>query len=95
LARKVLALIHHLLTNREQYDEVRGILRTVNLPKVRPDQEMDYDEIIQLLTQAGYGVRKLNAAQLSDGDEKRPIRADAFYIQRVVFISAVEPATIN
>jgi len=62
LARKVLALIHHLLTNHERYDEPPGTVRTANLPKVRPDQEMDYDEIIQLLTQAGYVVQKLNAA---------------------------------
>jgi len=34
----------------------------VNLPKVRPDREMDHDEMIQLLMQAGYVVQKLNAA---------------------------------
>lgn len=61
LARKVLALIHHLLTNRERYLDEPGTGKTVNLPKVGPNREMDHDEMIQLLTQAGYVVRKLNA----------------------------------
>jgi transposase len=62
LARKVLALIHHLLTNHERYDEPSGTTKTANPPKVRPDPGMDHAEMIQLLTQAGYVVRKLNAA---------------------------------
>lgn len=61
LARKVLALIHHLLTNHERYSESPGTMKPVKLPAVRPDPGMDHDKIIQLLTQAGYVVRKLNA----------------------------------
>ena len=62
LARKVVAPIHHLLTNHERYDEPSGTTKTANPPKVRPDPGMDHDKMIQLLTQAGYGVQKLNAA---------------------------------
>ena len=62
LARKALALIHRLLANRERYLDEPGTVKTVNLPKVRPDREMDHDEMIQLLMQAGYVVQKLNAA---------------------------------
>ena len=41
LARKVLALIYHLLINRERYLDEAGTVKTVNLPKIRPNREMD------------------------------------------------------
>lgn len=60
-ARKVLALIHHLLTHYEWYSESPRTVKTVKLPEARPRPGMDHGEMIQLLTQAGYVVRKLNA----------------------------------
>lgn len=61
LARKVVSLIHHLLTNHEMYVESPGTVKTVKLPKIRPDPGMDHGEMIQILTQAGYLVKKPNS----------------------------------
>ena len=59
LARKVLCILHHLLTNREMYQE-EGINKKVKIDvgKEFPQQEMGLVEMITYLVRAGYEVRK-------------------------------------
>jgi len=59
LARKVLCILHHLLTNREMYQE-EGINKKVKIDvgKEFPQQEMGLEEMITYLVRAGYEVRK-------------------------------------
>jgi len=60
LARKVLSIIHHLLSNHEKYVESPGKEKKIKLPDICPDPVMDHDEMIHILTQAGYIVHKSN-----------------------------------
>lgn len=59
LARKVLCILHHLLTNREMYQE-EGINKKVKIDvgKEFPQQEIGLEEMITYLVRAGYEVRK-------------------------------------
>jgi hypothetical protein len=59
LARKVLCILHHLLTNREIYQE-EGINKKVKIDvgKELPKQEMGLEEMITYPVRAGYEVRK-------------------------------------
>ncbi len=83
-----IALIHHLLANHEWYVEVPGIGKPVKLPEVRPESSKDHGEMIQLLTQAGYVMWKLNVAWIFEAKEGRSVRVDALHIQGAIFISA-------
>ena len=60
LARKLLSIIHHLLSNHEKYVEPSGKEKKIKLPDICPDPVMDLDEMIHILTQAGYLVHKSN-----------------------------------
>ena len=60
LARKLLLIIHHLLSNHEKYVESPGNEKKIKLPDICPDPVMDHDEMIHILTQAGYLVHKSN-----------------------------------
>ena len=59
LARKVLCILHHLLTNKEMYKE-DGINKKVKIDVGNefPQQEMDLEEMITYIVRAGYEVRK-------------------------------------
>jgi len=59
LARKVLCILHHLLTNREMYQE-EGVQKNVKLSieKTVPSVEMSLEEMIQHIARAGFVVRK-------------------------------------
>jgi transposase len=59
LARKVLCILHHLLTNREMYQE-KCINKKVKIDVGEgfPQQEMGLEEMIMYLARAGYEVRK-------------------------------------
>ena len=59
LARKVLCIHHHLLTNREMYQE-EGINKKVKIDvgKEFLQREMGLEEMIVYLVRAGYEVRK-------------------------------------
>jgi transposase len=59
LARKVLCILHHLLTNREMYQE-EGVQKNVKLSieKTAPPVEMSLEEMIQYIARAGFVVRK-------------------------------------
>jgi transposase len=59
LARKVLCILHHLLTNREKYKE-DGINKKVKIDVGNEfsQREMDLEEMITYIVRAGYEVRK-------------------------------------
>jgi len=60
LARKLLSIIHHLLSNHEKYVEPSGKEKKITLPVIYPDPVIGHDEMIHILTQAGYIVHKSN-----------------------------------
>ncbi len=59
LARKVLCILHHLLTDREMYQE-DGVQKNVksSIEKTAPSIEMSLEEMIQHIVRAGFVVRK-------------------------------------
>lgn len=59
LARKVLCILHHLLTNREMFKE-DGINKKVKIAieEESIQKNMDLDEMIAYIVRAGYEVRK-------------------------------------
>lgn len=59
LARKVLCMLHHLLTKREMYQE-EGIQKNIKMDfkDTVSSIEMGLDEMIQYIVRAGYEVRK-------------------------------------
>ncbi len=59
LARKILCILHHLLTNRELYTENNDTpIKNVKLPKDNVASTMTADEMIKTLSDAGYVVYK-------------------------------------
>ena len=59
LARKVLCILHHLLTNREMYqEECINKKVKIDVGEGFPQQEMGLEEMIMYLARAGYEVRK-------------------------------------
>jgi transposase len=62
LARKLASIIHHLLSNNEKYTEEESKEKKVRLPKFVPVQDLNIDEMIELLCEAGYTVNKSSSA---------------------------------
>jgi transposase len=62
LARKLASIIHHLLSNDEKYTEEESKEKKVRLPKFVPVQDLNIDEMIELLCEAGYAVNKSSSA---------------------------------
>jgi transposase len=62
LARKILCILHHLLTNREMYKE-DGINKKIKIDigNEFSQREMDLEEMIKYIVRAGYEVRKGSA----------------------------------
>ena len=59
LARKVLCIIYHLLMNREEYQEPEVERKKPKMPKYdSPISRMDLDEMIKVISRAGYLVKK-------------------------------------
>jgi len=59
LARKVLCILYHLLVRRELYqDDLLNKPRRIKNPRQHPIDAMDFDEMIRIITKAGYEVRK-------------------------------------
>jgi transposase len=59
LARKILCILHHLLTNREPYKESDETpIKSVKLPKDKVTNTMNAEEMIKILSDAGYVVYK-------------------------------------
>ncbi len=63
LARKLASIIHHLLSNNEEYSEEELKEKKVRLPKFVPVQDLNVDEMIELLCEAGYTVNKSSQAR--------------------------------
>jgi transposase len=59
LARKVLCILHHLLVNKEKYEEI-GFKkwRVSKFEPTRPPKEISLIEMIDLVIEAGYQVKK-------------------------------------
>lgn len=62
IARKLACIIHHLLTNKESYSEEESKAKKVKLPKSIPIKDLDLDEMIGILCEAGYTVNKNSIA---------------------------------
>lgn len=62
LARKLACIIHHLLKNLEKYSEEELKEKKVKLPKFVPVKNLDLDEMIGILCEAGYTVNKDSSA---------------------------------
>lgn len=62
LARKLACIIHHLLKNQEKYSEEELKEKKVKLPKFVPIQNLDLDDMIGILCEAGYTVNKGSSA---------------------------------
>ncbi len=59
LARKILCILHHLLTNRELYTEDGETpAKKRKIPKENKSVTMTADEMIKILSEAGYVVSK-------------------------------------
>jgi hypothetical protein len=59
LARKILCILHHLLTNREFYTEDGETpAKKSKIPKENVTVTMTADEMIKILSEAGYVVSK-------------------------------------
>ncbi len=50
LARKVLSIVHHFLSNHEKYVESPGKEKKTKLPNICPDPGMDHKEMIDTLS---------------------------------------------
>jgi transposase len=62
LARKVLCILHHLLMNREMYqDEGSKKIKSVDIDSSSKQAEISFEEMIRSLVRAGYEVRKRSA----------------------------------
>jgi hypothetical protein len=55
-----LSIIHPLPANHEKYVEPSGKEKKIKLTDIYPDPVMGHDEMIHILTQAGYFVNKSN-----------------------------------
>ncbi len=62
LARKLASIIHHLLTNNENYSEDELEEKRVSLPKFVSIKDLNMDEMIELLCEAGYTINKNSSA---------------------------------
>ena len=62
LARKILCILHHLLMNQEMYEEPGVVKRTrlLRLDQSSPHREFTAHEMIDILQQSGYEVRKID-----------------------------------
>jgi len=62
LARKLASIIHHLLANNEKYSEEELKEKKVRLPKFVSVQDLNVNELIEILCEAGYTVNKGSSA---------------------------------
>jgi len=62
LARKILCILHHLLTNQEMYEEpgVPKRSRLVRTDQLSPPRKLTAQEMIDILLKMGYELRKIN-----------------------------------
>jgi transposase len=60
LARKLLSIIHHLLKNNEKYSEDEIKPKKIKLPKFQSISEFSVDEMIDIISKAGYTVKEIS-----------------------------------
>ena len=60
LARKLLSIIHHLLKNNEKYNEEDPKTKKARIPKFQLISELSLDEMIKIISKAGYTVDKIS-----------------------------------
>jgi transposase len=60
LARKLACLMHHLLAHKEKYSEEELNEKKVKLPKSIPIRDLDLNEMIGILYEAGYSISKIS-----------------------------------
>lgn len=61
LARKVLCLLYHLMINQELYqDDLLSKPKDIKHPRAYPNAPISLDEMIRIITKAGYEVRKMD-----------------------------------
>jgi len=58
LARKLVSIIHHLLTFKEVYLEEEGKEKKFKIPKFIPVPDFSIDDMIGILCEAGYSINK-------------------------------------
>jgi transposase len=61
LARKLLSIIHHLLKNNEKYNEENLKPKQVKAQKFQAMSELSLDEMIEIISNAGYAVDKISS----------------------------------
>lgn len=61
LARKLLSIIHHLLKNNENYTEDEQKPKKIRLPKFQSISELSLDEMIDIISKAGYAVEEISS----------------------------------
>ena len=62
LARKLLSIIHHLLANNEKYNEDELKPKKVKALKFQDISELSLDEMIEIISRAGYTIDKIPEA---------------------------------
>ncbi len=62
LARKLASIIHHLLSNNEKYSEEELKEKKVKLRKFVSIKDLNMDEMIEILCEAGYTINKGSTA---------------------------------
>jgi transposase len=60
LARKLLSIIHHLLKNNEKYNEEDPKTKKARIPKFQAISDLSLDEMIEIISKAGYTVDKIS-----------------------------------
>jgi transposase len=61
LARKLVSIIYHLLKFKEMYSEEEGKQKNFKLPKFIPVPDFSIDDMIGILSEAGYSINKTAA----------------------------------
>lgn len=61
LARKLVSIVHHLLTFKEMYSEDEGKQKKFKLPKFIPVADFGINDMIGILCEAGFSVNKTAA----------------------------------
>ena len=59
-ARKLLCIIHHLLTNKEKYQEPTTKPKIIKTPRKKPQPTMELEEMIQIIVKTGHTITKNN-----------------------------------
>jgi transposase len=74
LARKVLCILHHLLVNREMYEETVGLKpKSLKFDRTSSPIQITEQDMIDALIKAGYIVKKMDKGGRSGGGYSTPL----------------------